>query len=151
VAAADVDGDGTTDLVVADGTRAVLFNGTGGGALTRTEYPATAWGTGLSAVAVGPMTAGDAVADAALGLSAGAVTPLTVSTAAVDKAPRLQPLAPLSGTEGSAVALTAAFADPDGGGPYTATIDWGAGSGPAVVAAPAGAGRRDVTATAATE
>src|SRR5439155_24014281 len=70
VAAADVDGDGNTDVVIADGDKAVLFNGTGGGSLTRTEYPTTAWGTGLSAVAAGPMTAGDTTADAALGLAA---------------------------------------------------------------------------------
>jgi len=70
IAAGDVDGDGHTDLVVADAAadRVVMFRGDGAGAFSRYEWDVGSYGHGPRAVALGPLTPDDAVWDAAIGL-----------------------------------------------------------------------------------
>jgi choice-of-anchor A domain-containing protein/RHS repeat-associated protein len=131
VAAGDVDGDNKADVVVADGSRVLVFNGNGQGGFTRDVYDTSSLGSGAASVAVAPLTSGDLVADPAVGFSGSTVvaSPLTpITGTAPDQLPRLRTITPPSGAEGSPVTLTATFDDPDGAAGYTATIDWGDGS-----------------------
>ena len=127
VAAGDVDGDGKTDVVVADGGSVILFAGDGAGGFTRSTYSLAPNG-GAASIAIAPLTAGDAVADVAVGVASGVRTPLTATGGVLDAAPRILPLTALTGTEGTSITLNGSFSDPDAGGPYTATVDWGDGT-----------------------
>jgi RHS repeat-associated protein len=71
LATGDVDGDGHADLVVADrdANQLVLYMGDGQGGLTRETYDIAPFGDGPSAVAIGPLTAGDNIADVAVTLA----------------------------------------------------------------------------------
>ncbi|QEL14866.1 fibro-slime domain-containing protein [Limnoglobus roseus] len=127
-AVGDVDGDGKADVVVGDGTQLVVFNGGGAGAFTRSALTVPG---AVAGVAAAPLTAGDAVADVAVAVRGpnGVYSPLTaVAGPALDQTPRLAPLAPLAGAEGTALTLTGTFTDPDDSGPYTGTVEWGDGS-----------------------
>jgi hypothetical protein len=129
----DVDGDGTLDVVVSDAAgrgSLVVFNGDGAGGFTRDELDLSSFGGSPVGLATGPMTAGDAVADVAVILagSSAALTPLASANAQpFDQAPRLRPVAGISGVEGQALAISAVFSDADLGDGHTAEVDWGDG------------------------
>jgi RHS repeat-associated protein len=97
VTAADVDGDGHTDLVVTDpvGGQLLVYNGDGAGNFALSTVGAGSAGQGPQAVATAPLTGGDGIADVAFTLPASnrVMSPIAFDTAP----PTVQVLDPAPG------------------------------------------------------